>query len=591
MRSKASGVVRPGGLRRLAPWPQSRDLPANGVAAGASGSGATRSWFRRRAGARPESRAARPAAQAPVASFEILVTDPLLAYLQESSGAVDINQLALESPALSAMRDAGVVLVVPLIASGELIGLLSLGSRLSERGYSTDDRQLLDALGSHAAPALRVGQLLLEQEAEARRRERIEQELVVAQLIQQQFLPKSLPDLPGWQVAAFYRPARTVGGDFYDFIELPDGRAMVVVGDVTDKGVPAALVMASTHAMLRSAAPSLLSPGATLARVNDLLCGDIPAHMFVTCMALVLDPRTGRIDYANAGHDLPYLRTADGVVELRATGMPLGLMHSMSYEERSVVLRPGDHLLLHSDGLAEAHSPEREMFGFGRVAELAGCELAGQSLIDRCLTELDRFSGKDHEQEDDITLVTLQCTLPTAARGAGLGGGSQEAGSGARLLDAFSLPSEPGNERIALRRVAEAVQGCGLSPDRVERLKTAVAEAAMNAIEHGNANRADLPVEVRVSREPRAVVVDVTDRGVGRGNGDAPEDPDLEEKLAGRQAPRGWGLFLIKEMVDEVEESSDDRRHTVRLTVGLVPAAGEPGTPPVGEGGCGGRAL
>ena len=182
---------------------------------------------------------------------------------------------------------------------------------------------------------MRVGQLVRQQEAEARNRERIEQELKIAQLIQQQFLPKTVPDLPSWHVAAFYRPARTVGGDFYDFIALPDGRVMFVVGDVTDKGVPAALVMASTHALLRGAAPRLISPGDVLAHVNDLLCADIPAHMFVTCLALVLDPASGSIEFANAGHDVPYVRTAVGVAELRARGMPLGLMPGMDYEEKT----------------------------------------------------------------------------------------------------------------------------------------------------------------------------------------------------------------------------------------------------------------
>jgi serine phosphatase RsbU (regulator of sigma subunit) len=255
---------------------------------------------------------------------------------------------------------------------------------------------------------MRVGQLVRQQENEARQRERIEQELKVAQLIQQQFLPKSVPDLPTWHLAAFYRPARTVGGDFYDFLELPDGRVLVVVGDVTDKGVPAALVMASTHALLRSKAPSLLSPGAILASVNELLCEDIPAHMFVTCLVMVLEPETGRVEFANAGHNLPYLRGADGVRELRATGMPLGLMPGMTYEENTAVMAPGECLLLHSDGLAEAHNDKREMFGFGRLAEIVSRPVAGEDLIDLCLSELEHFTGADADQEDDITLVTLE---------------------------------------------------------------------------------------------------------------------------------------------------------------------------------------
>jgi serine phosphatase RsbU (regulator of sigma subunit) len=342
------------------------------------------------------------------ADFDLAAHDPLRALLLSQAGAVDITWLELKSPALAALKQAGIVLVVPLVSSGELIGLLNLGPRLSERGYSGDDRRLLGAIAGYAAPAMRVGQLVRQQQAEARDRERIEQELKVAQLIQQQFLPKHVPDLPSWHVAAFYRPARTVGGDFYDFIPLPDGRLTVVIGDVTDKGVPAALVMASTHALLRGAAPRLISPGEVLAHVNDLLCADIPAHMFVTCLALVLDPATGLLEFANAGHDVPYVRTEGGVAELRARGMPLGLMPGMEYEEKTFQMRPGDSVLLHSDGLAEAHSAAREMFGFPRVSALVGRSAPGQALIDACLAELEAFSGPGHEQEDDITLVTLE---------------------------------------------------------------------------------------------------------------------------------------------------------------------------------------
>jgi serine phosphatase RsbU (regulator of sigma subunit) len=339
--------------------------------------------------------------------FDLPPQDPLRAFLLSQAGAVDISRLELASPALATLKAAGIVLVVPLVSSGELIGLLNLGPRLSERGYSGDDRRLLSALAGYAAPAMRVGQLVRQQQAEARDRERIEQELKIAQLIQQQFLPKSLPDLPSWHVAAFYRPARTVGGDFYDFIPLPDGRLMVVIGDVTDKGIPAALVMASTHSLLRGAAPRLISPGDVLAHVNDLLCADIPAHMFVTCLALVLDPATGQLEFANAGHDVPYVRTQDGVADLRARGMPLGLMPGMAYEEKTFQMRPGDSVLLHSDGLAEAHDANRQMFGFPRVAALVGAN-EGEALIDACLAALDAFTGPDHEQEDDITLVMIE---------------------------------------------------------------------------------------------------------------------------------------------------------------------------------------
>ena len=211
-------------------------------------------------------------------------------YFQNATGAVDLGNLDLDSPALAEMRAAGVTLVVPLVANGELVGLLNVGPRLSDQDYSADDRRLLETLAAQAAPAVRVGQLVREQQAEIRARDRLEQELAVAQLIQQNFLPKELPELAGWEVAAFYRPARAVGGDFYDFIELADGRIGLVIGDVTDKGVPAAMVMAATRSVLRASAQRLHEPGAVLARVNDSLCPDIPENMFVTCFYGVLDP-------------------------------------------------------------------------------------------------------------------------------------------------------------------------------------------------------------------------------------------------------------------------------------------------------------
>src|SRR5437867_271338 len=485
--------------------------------------------------------------------IDIAPNDPLLAYLAQSRGAVSLDELELDSAAVRALRARGSKLVVPLISQGERIGLLELGPRLSDQEYSREDRRLLDKLAGQAAPAVRVAQLVREQEAEVRARERLEQELQVAQLIQQQFLPKRLPELKGWQIAAYYRAARQVGGDFYDFIELPDRQVALVIGDVTGHGVPAALVMATTRSILRSDAPRLVSPAAVLARANELLHGDIPPNMFVTCLYAVLEPATGKLVYANAGHDLPYVRGNHGVRELRATGMPLGLMADMTYEEKETILDAGEGLLLHSDGIAEAHDPDRVMFGFPRMRDLVGRVEAGQPLIDELLNDLGRFTGAAWEQEDDITLVTL-------VRSAGV--------PEVRVLDEFELPSVSGNERQAMERVATTIREVDLSGRRLERLKTAVAEATMNAIEHGNQARAELPVRLEVSTRNGQVVVRITDLGGGR---DIPEatTPDLEAKLAGLQKPRGWGLFLIKNMVDDVRVTSDERHHTVELVMQL----------------------
>ena len=251
---------------------------------------------------------------------------------------------------------------------------------------------------------------MAKQQQEAQERERIEQELRVARLIQHTLLPKSAPELEGHHIAVYYQPAREVGGDFYDFLDLEDGRLGLIVGDVSGKGVPAAIVMAITRTMLRAAyrlgSPA---PGEILEQVNNILYKDIPPNMFVTCLAALLDSRSGRLHYANAGHDLPYLRHAEGgSEELRATGMPLGLMPNMSYEQKEITLEPGESVLLYSDGLVEAHDPQREMFGFPRMQGFVGAHPDAATLIDSLLAELERFTGEEWEQEDDITLLTLK---------------------------------------------------------------------------------------------------------------------------------------------------------------------------------------
>ena len=245
---------------------------------------------------------------------------------------------------------------------------------------------------------------------EMRERERVEQELQVARRIQQATLPKEIPTLDGWQITPYYQPAREVGGDFYEFFVLDGGRVGFAVGDATGKGVPAAFVMSATCALLGGvAAATGSSPGEVLYRVNEALLPRIPANMFVTCFYAILDPESSTLAYANAGHDLPYVRRNGGECEeLRARGMPLGLMPGMSYEENEIVLDAGEAALLYSDGLVEAHDPEGEMFGFPRLRELLAEHGEERSLGDSVLEELYSFVGEGWEQEDDITLLTLR---------------------------------------------------------------------------------------------------------------------------------------------------------------------------------------
>jgi serine phosphatase RsbU (regulator of sigma subunit)/predicted ester cyclase len=249
-------------------------------------------------------------------------------------------------------------------------------------------------------------------EQERIERERIEHELRVARSIQQASLPKDVPTLESWQITPYYQPAREVGGDFYDFHVLSEGRLGVVVGDATGKGVPAALVMSTTCGMLQLAARALdsPSPGEVLAQVNETLVARIPSNMFVTCFYAILNPKRGHLVYANAGHDLPYLQHGDEAKELRARGMPLGLMPASSYEENEIVIDAGESVLFYSDGLVEAHNPEGQMFSFPRLRALVAKHTWEGALGEYLLEELYSFVGEGWEQEDDITLITLRCS-------------------------------------------------------------------------------------------------------------------------------------------------------------------------------------
>lgn len=314
-------------------------------------------------------------------------------------------ELLSAGPRYRQLADDGWVLAAPVaVQGGEPLTLL-VSWRESLRRYSALDQRLLEELGRAAGPGLRVADLVHRQEEAAREKQRVDHELSMARRIQLDLLPKQTPSVPGWEIDVHYQPAREVGGDFYDLLELGGGRLLVVVGDVADKGVPAAMVMATTRTLLRGSARLASGPGDLLARINEQLVPDTPAAMFVTCLCLFIDTNAGRVLMANAGHPLPYLRTPQGVGELRARGMPLGLFPGMDYEEVEAVIPAGSSLVLFSDGLVEAHDPQGQMFGGRRVSDRL-TSMTGP-LVPELLSELAAFTTAAWEQEDDVTLMVL----------------------------------------------------------------------------------------------------------------------------------------------------------------------------------------
>jgi serine phosphatase RsbU (regulator of sigma subunit)/ketosteroid isomerase-like protein len=325
--------------------------------------------------------------------------------------ALSPGRLIIEDQVAGADKVVTRFIVRSIHDGGELMGVAPTGRELTNRAIVV--HRIVEGKIAEEWSMGTIGATLRKQrlEQEIRERERVEQELRVARTIQQASLPKEVPELEGWQISPFYRPAREVGGDFYDFHLLSEGRLGLVVGDATGKGVPAALVMSTTCGMLQLAAQALdsSSPSEVLARVNETLLARIPLNMFVTCFYCILDPESASLSYANAGHDLPYLRRVGGdAEELRARGMPLGLMPGMSYEQKEIVLGAGEAALFYSDGLVEAHDQRGEMFGFPRLRALVAEHGEDRSLEDFLMEELYSFVGEGWEQEDDITLLTLR---------------------------------------------------------------------------------------------------------------------------------------------------------------------------------------
>ena len=359
--------------------------------------------------------------QARVTGLRFSVDDPLLAPILADSERVICAAGCDQDDLIALGQTLEMAEYVAFPLGGETqqpMGVLIAGNSVSSVAYHPHiraDSEYVVGLANlvsqvataiHMRREIQAREQRLKQEAHAR--ERVEQELHVARRIQQASLPEAVPALEGWDISPNYRPAREVGGDFYDFLELENGRLGLVVGDATGKGVPAALVMSTTCGMLRAVTQaSDYSPGEVLQRVNEALATRIPANMFVTCFYGVLDPKSGSFAYANAGHDLPYVRRGGDAEELMARGMPLGLMPGMTYEEKERVLEAGEAALFYSDGLVEAHNPEGEMFGFPRLQTLVAEHAQGEPLVDYLMEELYSFTGEGWEQEDDITLVTL----------------------------------------------------------------------------------------------------------------------------------------------------------------------------------------
>ena len=318
---------------------------------------------------------------------------------------VDVPDEAAENAALTGNRQ--LLLAVPLLIKNDIFGILLVQEAPGGLRFRARRLDIINGIAQQAALAVQNDRLQEEMVV----RERLETEVQLARQIQQSLIPEILPFLSGWDLAARWRTARQVGGDFYDVMELSDGRLGLFIADVSDKGVPAALFMALTRTLVRAAVIETESPAEALRRVNDLLIPDTQQGMFVTAVYAVLYLDSGELIYANAGHNPPLWTTQDGKVErLTRTGMALGVIEGEKIEERSIRLTEGDCLLLYTDGLNESFSPEGDIFGEERIiaALQTGKKKSAERILQGIESELNDFVG-DEEQSDDLTMLLLRC--------------------------------------------------------------------------------------------------------------------------------------------------------------------------------------
>jgi len=308
-----------------------------------------------------------------------------------------------ESAALVSNRQ--LLLTVPLLIKNDLFGVLLVEEAPGGLRFRARRLDIINGIAQQAALAVQNDRL----QDEKVLRERLETEAQLARQIQQAFIPETMPLLSGWDLAARWRTARQVGGDFYDVMEFPDGRIGLFIADVADKGMPAALFMSLTRTLVHAAVIDTESTAVALRRVNDLLIPDTQQGMFVTAVYAVLYPDTGKLVYANAGHNPPlWVMRDDGVERLTRTGMALGVIEGEKIEERSLTLAKGDCLLLYTDGLNESFSPDGDIFGEERI--IAALQREKSKSAERILqgieADLDEFVG-DEAQSDDLTMLLL----------------------------------------------------------------------------------------------------------------------------------------------------------------------------------------
>ncbi len=305
------------------------------------------------------------------------------------------------------------VLAAPLHQKAKMIGVLTVFNKRSAEGFTEDDKRLLTIIGAQSAQVIEAVRLYREEQELQKiqyEMKKLQQEMNLAREIQTNLLPKNLPALPGYDIAGISIPAKQVGGDYYDFISVPGDRLVFCLGDVSGKGIPAALLMANLQATLRGQTIGSSCARECLEHSNTLLYNSTDSEKFATLFYAILDTRAHRLCFANAGHNYPFLITHKGEIQrLKSIGIPLGFLERFEFSEHSISLLPGDLLVVFSDGISEAMNSYAEEFGEGHIQEIimTNRHKSAKIIIQTIINSVNEYVG-GCEQSDDMTLICIK---------------------------------------------------------------------------------------------------------------------------------------------------------------------------------------
>jgi serine phosphatase RsbU (regulator of sigma subunit)/anti-sigma regulatory factor (Ser/Thr protein kinase) len=428
-----------------------------------------------------------------------------------------------------------------------------------DRVLDLDETDFLESLAVQASVAIENARF----HERALQWQRVESDLAAARQVQLSLIPQQMPEIPNYHLAARSVTCYEVGGDYLDIVSEPSGKTMIVVADVAGKGLASALIGSSFRSAIRAMVHAGLSLHEMATKMNLLHYGEgeEARHRYVTGILFRLDPATHTLEAINAGHTPAFAIAADGTVsKVCATGTPFGLLPFSNYVSQTLSLTPGMRLLAYTDGMTEVFHGEDE-FGEQRLQQafLDCTEPTPDRVLASIWKTLEAFSdGQD--QSDDMTALVLfrNPEMETAPM------------HEAQPIE-LQIPSRLGYEKIAMDAAADVARLMGFADERIEDLKTAVAEACINAMEHGNKFDETLSVGIIFSKGTDSLEVKVVDTGT-KPLGQVAV-PDIDKKMQEQEQPRGMGMFLIESLVDEVEWGNTPRSgNFARMVIRLRPA-------------------